>query len=79
MYGNNMEKEPEQTRLFPYILSKMLDYFSFPGSRFKMQRSKESTARVALFKELKNNPNIFTMEASFCGASLGEFSGKHFT
>lgn len=50
MYGNNIDKEPEKTRLFPYILSKMLDYFSFPGSRFIMQRSKESTARVALFK-----------------------------
>ena len=30
-----------------------------------------------MFKEL-NIPNIFTMEASFCGADKGSQSGKHF-
>lgn len=40
--------------------------FSYDYSRFKVQRNKEQTARIALWRELKN-PNIFTMEASFCG------------
>jgi len=35
-----------------------------------MSRYKDSTARIAMFKEL-NIPNIFTMEASFCGADRG--------
>ena len=35
-----------------------------------MSKSKESTARVAMYREL-NITNIFTMEASFCGADKG--------
>ena len=67
MYGNNIKDSPHSSRVFPYILSKLLDYFSFEQSRFSMSRLKEGTARIAMFKEL-NIPNIFTMEASFCGA-----------
>jgi cytosolic carboxypeptidase protein 2/3 len=29
MYGNNFDKQPHRTRVFPYILSKLCDYFSF--------------------------------------------------
>jgi hypothetical protein len=31
-----------------------------------------------MYKEL-NIPNIFTMEASFCGADQGEYKDSHFT
>ena len=44
-----------------------------------MQKSKESTARVALYKELKNVPNIYTMESSFAGLDMGPSAGKHLT
>ena len=57
----------------------MNPYFHFEYSRFGVQKSKESTARVAMFKELKNVPNIFTMESSFAGLDTGKFKGKHFT
>ena len=43
-----------------------------------MSRQKEGTARIAMFNEL-NIPNIFTMEASFCGANIGSLKGQHFT
>ena len=43
-----------------------------------MNRSKDGTARIAMFKEL-GIPNIFTMEASFCGADKGEFKDRHFS
>lgn len=43
-----------------------------------MNRLKDGTARIAMFKEL-NIPNIFTMEASFCGADKGDLKGQHFT
>jgi len=43
-----------------------------------MSKAKESTARIAMFKEL-NIANIFTMEASFCGADKGKFADQHFT
>lgn len=39
---------------------------------------KEGTARIAVYREL-NIPNIFTMEASFCGADQGEYQDSHFT
>lgn len=56
--------------MFPYILSKICDFFSFEQSRFSMNKLKDGTARIAMFKEL-NIANIFTMEASFCGADRG--------
>ena len=43
-----------------------------------MSRYKEGTARIAMYNEL-NIPNIFTMEASFCGADKGQFKDAHFT
>jgi cytosolic carboxypeptidase protein 2/3 len=53
-------------------MSKLCDYFSFEQSRFSVSRTKDGTARVAMFKEL-GIPNIFTMEASFCGADRGKY------
>ena len=67
MYGNNYPEAPERTRMFPFIMSKLCDYFSFEYSRFNMHKSKEATARIAMWRELKI-PNVFTMEASFSGA-----------
>lgn len=67
MYGNNNPEQPDETRMFPYILSKLCDYFSFEYSRFSMHKSKEATARITMWRELKI-PTIYTMEASFSGA-----------
>jgi cytosolic carboxypeptidase protein 2/3 len=71
MYGNNYQDKPDTTRVFPYILSKLCDFFSFEYCRFSMHKSKEATARIAMWKELRI-PNIFTMEASFSGADKGK-------
>lgn len=78
MYGNHIKDKPHETRVFPYIMSKLCDFFSFEQSRFSMNRLKEGTARIAMFREL-NIANIFTMEASFCGADIGEYKDRHFT
>ena len=43
-----------------------------------MHRAKEATARVTMWRELKM-PSIYTMEASFCGASRGKQQGLHFS
>ena len=58
-------------------MSKLLDFFSFEYSRFSVHKSKEATQRVTLWRELKI-PNVFTMEASFCGADKGETKDMHF-
>lgn len=57
----------------------MNPYFCYEYSRFGVQKSKEATARVALYKELVDVPNIFTMESSFAGCDEGPAAGKHFT
>ena len=62
--------------MFPYILDKINPYFHFPYSKFGVQKSKDSTARVALFKEMRI-PNIFTLESTFCGNDKGPNAGKH--
>ena len=77
MYGNNLSDDPSATRIFPFIMSKLTDYFSFKYSRFSMTKSKETTARISLFREL-GIPCIYTMEASFWGADQGELKGLHF-
>ena len=78
MYGCNFKNSPQTCKLFPFVLSKVSPVFSFNGSRFGVQKSKESTLRVSLFKELKI-PNIYTLEASFCGADSGKYKNYHFT
>ena len=51
------------TRVFPHLLWRACSYFSFKDCNFKVQRSKESTARVVVHKEL-GVMNSFTLEAS---------------
>ncbi len=79
MYGCNNKQNPGECRIFPFILAKMNQYFCYEYSRFGVQKSKESTARVAIYKELKNVPNIYTMESSFAGLDMGASAGKHLT
>ena len=39
-YGNNYMHNPESTRIFPYILSKLApDYFNFEKCKFKVEKS----------------------------------------
>jgi hypothetical protein len=78
MYGCTVQNAPEETRIYPFLLSKLCPFFSFSYSRFGIQKSKEATSRVNLFKELKI-PNVFTMESSFCGNDEGPYAGYHFT
>ena len=82
-YGNKLEsldslKFEHQPKLFSLLLSKSMDCFSFSDCSFSMAKSKESTARITMFHELKI-PFVFTLEASFAGASKGKLSGCHFS
>ena len=43
--------------------------FSFASCKFAVQRCKESTGRVVMWRH--GIPNSFTMEATFCGSTLG--------
>jgi hypothetical protein len=61
------------------MLSKLNPYFLFESSRFGVQKSKAATARIALWKELKNIPTIYTLESSFAGVDYGALKGNHLT
>lgn len=65
-YGCSIADSPELTRVFPYILSKISPIFAYHYCSFKMQKSKESTLRITVFREI-NCAYIYTLEASFCG------------
>ncbi|KAL0226593.1 hypothetical protein P9112_013917 [Eukaryota sp. TZLM1-RC] len=81
VYGCENFNNPElrlAEKVFPRILSSNISYFSFSDCSFRVQRSKQNSARVVVWREF-NIINSFTLEASFCGASMGDVSGYHFT
>ena len=47
------------------------------SSRFKVQKYKEGCGRIAIWKDY-NVKNSFTMEASFCGSSMGKLASCYF-
>ncbi|CAE7514428.1 AGBL3, partial [Symbiodinium pilosum] len=77
MYGNS-ESNGLREKIFPGLLCRSSDCFSFDDCCFKIQKSKESTARVVAYKEL-GVVNSYTLEASFCGADFGPLGEQHFT
>lgn len=62
--------------VFPRLLWRNSRAFSFSDCNFKVQRAKESTARVVVWREF-NVANSFTLEASFAGPNFGAHSGMH--
>uniref|UniRef100_A0A8P0P371 AGBL carboxypeptidase 3 n=1 Tax=Canis lupus familiaris TaxID=9615 RepID=A0A8P0P371_CANLF len=66
-----------QQQIFPLMLSKNCpDKFSFSACKFNVQKRKEGTGRVVMWK--MGIKNSFTMEATFCGSTLGNKRGTHF-
>jgi hypothetical protein len=78
MYGCHIPSSPEDTKLYPFLLSRICPFFVFSYSRFTTSKSKEATARVSMFNELKV-PAIYTMESSFCGNDTGPYANYHFS
>lgn len=68
MYGNSGRVNDRlKERIFPSLMDKNSEIFNFADCSFAVQKAKESTARVAIWKEL-GITNTFTLEASFCGS-----------
>ncbi|XP_034071862.1 cytosolic carboxypeptidase 2 isoform X3 [Gymnodraco acuticeps] len=81
MYGCNNRGDASlklHERLFPLMMSKNAgDKFSFKSCKFRVQKSKEGTGRIAMWRlGIKNS---YTMEATFGGSTLGDRRGTHFT
>nr|XP_013802179.1 PREDICTED: cytosolic carboxypeptidase 2 [Apteryx mantelli mantelli] len=65
-------------RVFPLMLSKNApDKFSFRSCKFKVQKSKEGTGRIVMWR--MGISNSYTMEAAFGGSTLGERLHSHFS
>ncbi|XP_069808017.1 cytosolic carboxypeptidase 3 isoform X2 [Dendropsophus ebraccatus] len=78
MYGCRGSDSRLYERIFPLMLSKLSpDKFSFSGCKFKVQRTKEGTGRVVMWR--MGIRNSYTLEATFCGSSLGKRRGTHFS
>ncbi|XP_077995004.1 cytosolic carboxypeptidase 2-like [Glandiceps talaboti] len=81
IYGCENRHDPVKRlreRIFPFILNKNApDKFSFQSCKFKVQKSKEGTGRVVMWQ--MGIMNSFTMEATFCGSSMGKKARYHFS
>jgi len=53
-------------KLLPFMFQETNKSFSFKDSKFRLEKSKEATSRVVMFKELEI-PNSFTLETSLFG------------
>lgn len=78
IYGCNYLGSPHLCKIFPYLLSKNSNFISYPDCRFIMQRNKETTLRVSLFKQLRIT-HVYTIEISFCGGNFGKYKNMHYT
>ncbi|XP_008572264.1 PREDICTED: cytosolic carboxypeptidase 2 isoform X1 [Galeopterus variegatus] len=80
VYGcnNNDRKYWLRERVFPLMLSKNApDKFSFHSCNFKVQKCKEGTGRVVMWR--MGILNSYTMESTFGGSTLGSKRDTHFT
>jgi hypothetical protein len=79
MYGcSNIKADRLKERIFPLLYHKNTEHFSFNNCNFVVQKARESTARVVMWKEF-NLINSFTLECSFCGPTNGLYKDCHFT
>jgi len=65
-------------KVFPWLMNKNCEDFSFYNCLFGIHKSKESTGRVVVFREF-NIQNSYTLECSFCGPTEGSNKDCHFS
>ncbi|KAB5567755.1 hypothetical protein PHYPO_G00236500 [Pangasianodon hypophthalmus] len=61
-------------RTLPKLLSQLAPAFSLSSCSFVVERSKESTARVVVWKEI-GVQRSYTMESTLCGCDQGKYKG----
>lgn len=71
----SMRNDP---RVFPMIVARNSQFFSFASCDFKVHKSKINTARVVVNHEL-GVINSYTLEASFCGPDFGPRKDTQFS
>ena len=66
IYDGKSAYKNAATRVIPLLMSQLDGNFSYKSSRFQMEKSRESTARIVLFKKFQI-VNSYMSEASFFG------------
>lgn len=51
-------------------MEKIFNAFKYENCCFAMQKDKEGTARIAVWKELRID-YVYTLESTFCGGEYG--------
>jgi hypothetical protein len=85
MFGNNPEESwrnsdhlyphNNQYNILPEYLAQISNGFSMKECRFNIAKSKESSARVTLWRQF-NIERSYTMESTYCGFDMGPYAGK---
>ncbi|KAM6160872.1 cytosolic carboxypeptidase 2 [Erethizon dorsatum] len=76
--GSNDHRHWLHERVFPLMLSKNApDKFSFQSCNFKVQKSREGTGRVVMWR--MGIRNSYTLESTFGGSTLGSKRDTHLT
>ncbi len=53
------------------VMDKLASFFSYRNCSFAVEKSKEATARVVVWREL-GVVRSYTMESTYCGADQGQ-------
>ena len=72
------KQPPGFERIFPKMLSESCRGFKYSGCSYKLNKSKEGTARAVVHRQLGIR-GVYTIEASFLGGDFGKFKGRHYT
>ncbi|XP_043934296.1 cytosolic carboxypeptidase 4 [Protopterus annectens] len=70
-------KEDIGYRTLPKVLSKVAPAFVLSSCSFQVEKSRESTARVVVWREI-GVLRSYTMESSYCGSDQGKYKGLQF-
>ncbi|XP_011503362.1 PREDICTED: cytosolic carboxypeptidase 1-like [Ceratosolen solmsi marchali] len=71
-----LSNESFQYMILPHLMRKNSPVFALSLCSFKVEKKKESTARVAIWREF-GVVRSYTLESSFCGCDQGPLAGYH--
>eukprot|EP01017_Pseudomicrothorax_dubius_P030176 TRINITY_DN3736_c0_g1_i4.p1 TRINITY_DN3736_c0_g1~~TRINITY_DN3736_c0_g1_i4.p1 ORF type:complete len:304 (+),score=75.68 TRINITY_DN3736_c0_g1_i4:107-1018(+) len=76
-YGCSGKDTKKREHVIPLLMSKNCEVFSYKDCSFALQKDREATARIALWREL-SIINCYTLEISFSGSDQGKYQFIHF-
>jgi cytosolic carboxypeptidase protein 2/3 len=77
LYGCPVIDGSRKELIFPLIMSKNCDVFSYKDCSWAIPKDRENCARVIVWKEF-GMVNSFTLEISYLGPSMGKYECYHF-